>query len=121
MEQAGTEEEYSLKQFQDEMAVFAAKESSGEIESGHFLISGTATRELKPGFDPSLLAEEDRGIWEKIKNGTITLDEFHEYASRVAALDDSDLAKRSRVTFSEFAGNKAMRAIFDSSNIKKKQ
>ncbi len=55
LEQAGTEEEYSLKQFQDEMAVFAAKESSGEIESGHFLISGTATRELKPGFDPSLL------------------------------------------------------------------
>ena len=115
VEQHGSEGEYSLKQFQEEMADFVAKEISGEEGSGHFLISGTSTREPKPEFDPVCLTEEDRDVWAKIKNETITLDEFHRYADELGALDNADPAKPSRVIFSEFAGNKVVRAIFNNS------
>ena len=115
------EEEYSLGLFQQEMADFAAKEISGEIESGHFLVSGTETREPRPEFDASLLTEEDREIWEKVKRGTITVDNFHDYAFRVDALTDEDPAKSTRVIFSEFAGNKAMTAIFENSGLRRKE
>ncbi len=119
LEKRGVEGGYSIDQFRDEIADFVAREVSGEIASGHFLISGTATREPSPEFDVSQLTEEDRRVWEKIKNGTIAMDAFHRYAQEVDALDDHDPAKRSRVIFSEFAGNKAMRALFESSDIQK--
>ena len=50
LEQAGTEEEYSLKQFQDEMAVFAAKESSGEIENSSFSYFRNRDARTEAGF-----------------------------------------------------------------------
>jgi hypothetical protein len=43
------------------------------------------------------------------------LPEAHEYMVKVAALDDGDPARVSRMIFSEFLGNKAQRAIFEQS------
>jgi hypothetical protein len=106
-------EEPSLPRFQEEMANFAHAEGTGEIESGHFLLSGFETRELDPDFDPSKLTEDDWAIWKKIKDGTITLEEFNAYRPSVVALDDKDPGRKSRMIFVEFAGNKAMNAIFE--------
>ena len=59
--------------------------------------------------------------WEKIKKGTITADDLHRYAFEVSALGNDDPARSTRVMFSEFAGNKAMLAIFESSGLRKKE
>ena len=120
-ENNGTEEGLSLEQFRAEIAAFAAREISGEEESGHFLAAGIPGRESKPEFDTARLTDEDRDIWQKIKDGTIGLDEFHAYARGVSALDNNDPAKPSRVVFSEFAGNMSMRAIFENSGVQKKE
>ncbi len=116
-----TEGESLLGSFQQEMAKFAAGEASGEIESGHFLKANIPGRETSPEFDPLLLTEEDRDVWEKIKKGTITADDLHRYAFEVSALGNDDPARSTRVMFSEFAGNKAMLAIFESSGLRKKE
>jgi hypothetical protein len=113
------EEEYSLERFQGDITDFAAGEVVGETKSGHFLTVASGERELNPDFDVTKLTEKDREIWRKIKNRTITLEEFREYSDAVGALDDGDAAKASRVIFLEFAANKAMRAIFEQSFKKK--
>jgi hypothetical protein len=108
----GAEREYSLAQFQGEMAELAAKEARNETKSGHFLVSGTKTRELNPEFDPSYLTEEDSHIWKGIQDGTLTIEEFRHYADAIEALDAADPVTKSRAVFSAFAGNKAMRIFF---------
>ena len=106
-------EKLSLLGFQEAMAGLAAKEAAEEYGSGHFLDPGSKTREPNPDFDTSKLTEDDREIWEKIEGGTITMEEFYPYRSTVIALDEKNEAKKSRMLFVEFAGNKAMNAIFE--------
>jgi hypothetical protein len=94
-------EQYSIEQFRDEIAELAVTESN----NGNFLKPNTHERNLN--FDVSHLTEEDRAIWEKIKNGTITREEFDAYADGVVALDEHDPATESRVIFCKVAANKA--------------
>jgi hypothetical protein len=107
-----------LKQFRGEIASFAAGEARGEIESGHFLVSGAEIRTPEPGFDASELTEEDREIWE-IKDRTVTLEGFREYARGIAGLDKNDPATSSRVIFSQFAANMVPHVIWERVNDKK--
>jgi hypothetical protein len=110
---------YSMERFRGDIGNFAIREATGDIKSGHFLVPGTESREPNPNFDISKLTEEDQEIWEKIKDGTITLESFRKYTDVVGALDEGDPAKASRVTFSEFAANKASRVIFNQAFKKK--
>ena len=106
-------ERMTLEEFRSEMADFVFGEVSGEEKSGHFLEPNKDVRQANLNFDPSKLTEEDRDIWEKIKDKSITIEEFHAYAGLVSQLDKADPARQSRVIFSEFAGNMSMRAIFE--------
>jgi hypothetical protein len=114
-------EKMNLELFQDEMAAFVAREISGEEESGHFLEPNKDVRQSNINFDASELTEEDRDIWEKIKDKSITSEEFHAYAGAVSHLDKADPTRASRVIFSEFAGNMSMRAIFERAFPEKEQ
>jgi len=106
------EEEYSLAQFQADMAEWAAKEARSDEQSGHFLTPGTRTREINPAFDPSCLTGEDMDLWKRMQERTITLEEFRQYQADIEALDRANPATESRVIFSAFAGNKAMSLFF---------
>jgi hypothetical protein len=98
-------EQYSMEEFRAEIAELAVTESN----NGNFLKPWT--QERSTDFNVSHLTEEDRVIWEKIKNGTITGPEFHAYADGVVELDMNDPATESRVIFSKFASNKATAVI----------
>jgi hypothetical protein len=94
-------EQYSMEQFRGEIAELAARESN----NGNFFKPNTYER--NPNFDVSHLTEDDRAIWEKIKSGAITREEFNAYADGVVALDEGNPATESRVIFSKVASNKA--------------
>ncbi len=112
-ERSQSESGGALAAFRQEMADYAAREKSGALESGHFLASGTTTREQNPDFDASKLTEEDFNMWEAIRNETVAMEEFHRYANGVSGLDAADPARRSRTIFSDFAGNVLLKAILE--------
>jgi hypothetical protein len=112
-EQSQSEAGGTLAAFRQEMADYAAREASGEVESGHFLASGTTTREQNPDFNVSKLTEEDFNMWKAIGDGTVSMEEFHRYANGVSGLDAADPTRRSRMIFSDFAGNVLLKAILE--------
>jgi len=108
LKQYESEGKYSMDQFRDEIAELAAR-AVKEHSDGNFFIQGT--HEPNSHFDVSQLTEEDWDIWKKIKEGTITIEEFRSYADGVLSLDEHDGATESRVIFSKVASNRATVAI----------
>jgi len=60
------------------------------------------------GWDPSLLQEEDKRIYEKYKNGILTLEEFKDYQRKFqrGRIDNRDREFESRRRFCEYLANK---------------
>lgn len=90
-------EKNSLASFQWEIAQFQKDEEEGRKTSAH--LTG---RE----FNVAELTERDSEIWEKIKNGSITMDEFQKYSFEV----EKD-GNQSRSIFKAMAANIATTVI----------
>lgn len=85
-------------EFVQEIKEWIEQEHSGLKESKHLTYEN---------FDPNNLRREDEEIWEKVKNKTITREEFSEYR-RIAR----ELAQNGSVQiFSSFIANRAMPVI----------
>jgi|SRR3989344_274401 len=83
-----------LTSFQQEIDQFRREEIEGKRPTVHL---------MSESFNVTELTDYDRLIWEKIKNETITFEEFSKYRSEVT--QDSN---QSRLTFMAMAANKAM-------------
>ncbi len=93
-----------LQKFTEEIAELSDREKR-ERETAHFSNSN---------FNPSELTWEDKLIWDKVKDASITREEFNTYRAdiidpRTRSVKD-DVAY-SRYTFFSFIGNKATRVI----------
>lgn len=86
-------QENLLNSFRQEIGQFRQEEIEGKRTTVHL------TRE---GFNPEELTDRDQEIWDKIKDETITFEEFTEYRSEV--VQDGN---KSRLTFMAMAANKA--------------
>ena len=82
-----------LTSFQQEIDQFRREEIERKRPTVHL---------MSESFNVTELTDHDRLIWEKIKNETITFEEFSKYRSEVT--QDSN---QSRLTFMAMAANKA--------------
>ena len=86
-----------LASFQAEIAQFKKDEEEGRKPTVH--LAGQK-------FSPTDLTERDQEIWEKIKNESITMDEFIKYREEV-----TKDGNKSRLVFVAMAANKATPVI----------
>ncbi len=108
------EHEYTMDQFRAEVAELAAREPV----NANFFVPGT--NERNPQFDASLLTEEDRDIWEKIKDGTIEMGEFEAYRDAVLALPEGDAVTETRVIFTKLTAQMVPRVLLHRNGFKQK-
>jgi len=80
-----------LAAFHEEIAALKREEEE-QGKTGHF---------LKPGFDPAELTEDDLAIWERVKSGEATREQFEQYRK---GLQEAGGASRS--AFGSFIANK---------------
>ncbi|MDE2079619.1 MAG: hypothetical protein KGI73_04530 [Patescibacteria group bacterium] len=91
--------------FTEEIRNLAAKEADDK-RSAHF--------STEPQFNPALLADEDRRVWERVKSGNFTKEDIDGYAQSVRnwLKTEADEARRkTRMAFMGFIANRAMPAI----------
>ena len=99
----------SFESFFREIEALQASEKEKEPKGGgtaHFLYSD---------FNPRELTQEDVDIWEKVKSGEITWDDWRSYAESFIDQKTMTLREgipRSRDTFRAFIGNKANPVLF---------
>lgn len=99
-----SETSLELEKFKEDFR--AVVEAENEKGTAHF-------RKMKSedyNFDPADLQAEDMEIWEKIKNGSVTMEDFHAYRAKVEkfmALNPGSKKALSRNIFASYAANKA--------------
>jgi len=89
-----------LKEFQEEIREVAEKETAAHFKHGVF--------------NPEELTEEDRIVWEKVKDGTVNREDLNTYYGSVG--EESETRK----VFMAFINNKAMLVFFKKGPEKKK-
>jgi len=89
----------NLNDFQAEIAALQQEEESGKSPTAHF-------KEWKGViFNPSELTENDREIWDKTKDDSISEADFYAYREKLMQEDPSQSS--SRKMFMAFIANKA--------------
>jgi hypothetical protein len=124
MEHPKEQHESPMEGFRKAIAELALKEG-GKAKQWEFRERDidTYNRDVAD-IDAQFLTEEDRAIWEKIENKTITDPEFYQYAQtmdqqlreekeRTADQNEFEKKKKSREAFRGFAADKAQLAFRD--------
>ncbi len=96
------EEKSPLEQFQDEIEELKAREEETG-EAAHL-----RNAENIPGVDTAELIDEDREIWQKFKDNTLTSEKFQKYRNDVASSGNN-----SRGDFVGFVGNKLQKRMWE--------
>lgn len=74
--------------------------------------NNTAQKGEREEFDPAVLTAEDMEIWNKIKDGSLTAEEFEPYRSMVSGFINANQGTKaafSRTVFCAFAGNELLK------------
>lgn len=104
-----------LRLFRDEIEKLREEEIKAEeeaVRSGKK--SGTTFHFASPSFDVSELTEEDMAIWGKIKDESLTWEEYEGYRSKLLAagiLKREEMKMSSRAAFFDAFSNKANRIL----------
>ncbi len=113
-----TEISPELEKFREDFR--AVVETENEKGTAHF-------RKMKSedyDFDPADLQAEDLDIWKKIKNGSVTMEDFKAYRAKVEKFMASNPGSKralSRNTFMSYAANKANNILMRSELEKTKE
>jgi len=102
------EKKNGLAGFIDEIKELQRQEMAGELPTGYFFARGKAE------LNPEELTEADMDIWAKVKDGSVTIEDFQAYKDTVFAegmAAEIDPEKTSRGAFVRFIGNKANAVI----------
>src|SRR6266404_2625000 len=87
----------TLEEFREEIRRFVEAEESGKEPTSHFTEGPTSER--SPNFSVDELTEDDLRVWQKIKNGSITMEGWDAYKNSVP----NKSAVSSRTMFLAFA------------------
>lgn len=105
------ENSYGFSEFKEEMRALRDKELSGELKTAHFLPEGGVE------FDPEKLSEEDFEAWKKIRDGSMSMEDFVNYKDGFFAnglaegKSEEELSGSPRGMFVRFMANKANEVI----------
>ena len=109
------EKKNGLAGFIDEIKELQRQEMAGELPAGYFFAQGKAE------LNPEELTEADMEIWTKVKDKSVTIEDFQAYKDLVFAegmAAEIDPEESARGAFVRFIGNKA-NAIINADLMKK--